>query len=221
MRFVALFSCVAGLLAGHVAAAETIEGQYFESRNASVWAGECVVNSETALAGNQATLAWKVRHGSYDNAQLDGLAVVAVVFGDRTFGIGDQVATRTIFLVDDRATAAQQAALMNMAKALAPDTIQEVVKVKPTKISMEVAGQGHSGLSTLDAGIVKLRTRRLFRTDSLCGTEQKRMAYPPLAKVSDEQPAFTLESTYAGPETSVKQSADRNVPSAVVATFTL
>lgn len=221
MRCVLLLACFVSLLSASVVSAETLQGQYLESRNASVWAGECVINSETGLTGNQGTLAWKVDRGSYENVPLDGLAIVAVVFGDRTFGVGNHVTTQTILLVDERASAPQQAALIQMAKALAGETIQEVVKVKPTKISLQIPDQGQSGLSTLDAGIVQIRTRRLFSADGLCRTDQKRMAYPPLAKVTHEHPAFTLESSYSGPEVHVKQFAERNVPSAVLAKFAL
>jgi hypothetical protein len=221
MRSVLSLACAVSLLSASVASAETIQGQYLESRNASVWAGQCVINSEIGIAGTEATLAWKVNQGSFDNVQLDGLAVVAIVFGDRTFGIGDRVTTNTIFVVDESASAVQQTALIKMATASAGDTIQNVVKVKQSKISLEIADGGRSGLSILDAGIAKVRTRRLFRTDSLCGTKQTRMAYPPLAKVTDEQPAFTLESVYAGSEVDVKSFADRDVPSAVLAKFSL
>ena len=221
MRYVLLLASAVGLLSVDLASAETVQGQYLESRNASVWAGQCVINSEIGIAGTDATLAWKVNRGSYDNVSLGGLAIVAIVFGDGTFGIGDQITTRTVFVVDENANEAQQAALIKMATALAGDTIQEVVKVKRANIKLDIGSDARSGLSTLDAGIAKVRTRRLFRTDSLCGTEQTRMAYPPLAKVTDEQPAFTLESVYAGAEVNVKDFADRNVPSAVLAKFAL
>jgi len=203
------------------ASAETLEGRYLESRNASVWAGQCVVNSEIGLAGNEATLAWKVDRGTFDGVSLEGLSIVAVVFGDRTFGIGNAVSTRSVIIVDERADERQQAALIRMAKSLAGSTLQEIVETKRSAIDFEMADRGRSGLSSLDAGIVKVRTRRLFRTDSLCGTDQKRMAYPPLAKIVDEQPAYTLESAYTGSELRVKKFSDRNVPSAVLARFTL
>ena len=135
MRF-PLLACLASTLCVGVASAESITGQYVEARNAAMWAGPCLYNSEMGMVGDKATLAWKVTKGSFDDVTLDGLAVVAVVFGDRTFGMGDKVNTRTIFVVDERANESQQSALIRLARALANETIQDVIAVKRSKIEM-------------------------------------------------------------------------------------
>lgn len=186
---------MATLLLVPAAAAQSISGDYLEARNANVWAGPCLVNSEIGLVGQKAVLAWKVSEGSVDGLQLDGLAVVAVVCGDRTFGVGDKVKTETVFVVDDRASESQQAALMKMATALAGETIQKVVAVKPAKIKLDIA-QDDSGYAVLDAGIAKVRTRRMVASDNTCGVEE-RLAYPTLSKIQHERAAFTLTNEYS------------------------
>lgn len=220
MRFGLAFLLMGVLACGTAGASVT--GQYVETRNAAMWAGPCLSNSEMGLVGDKATLAWKVTAGSYEGVQLDGLAIVALVVGDRTFGMGEKVTTRTVFVVDERATEAEQAALIAMAKSLAGETIQDVVDVKRSKISMEVADDG-SAFSLVDAGIARICTRRLHRSDSLCGTDTTRMVYPALARISDEQSAYALENSYSLRESQidVRRYEDRNTPSAVIGKFSL
>ncbi len=212
-------ACLANALLVGVVSAESIDGDYLEVRNAAMWAGPCLVNSEIGLAGNKATMAWKVSKGTYKDVRLDGLAVVAVVFGDRTFGIGDQVTTQTVFVVDKRADKSQQAALVEMATALAGETIQKVVAVRRADIKLEIGQGDESGYSVLDAGIAKVRTRRMRPSDNTCGTKERR-AYPVLSKVKDERSAFTLENKYSGSAFDV-QYTRRHVRSAVLAKFSL
>ena len=192
-------ACAASILMVGVASAGAIDGDYLEVRNANMWAGPCLANAEIGLIGNKATLAWKVNKGEYDGAKLDGLSIVAVVFGDGTFGVGDKVKTRTLFIVDERASKPQQQALIAMAKKLAGDTVQKVIGVKTSAIKVAIGEEDDLGYSLVDAGIAKVRTRRMFATDNTCGTKE-RMAYPVLAKVTDERGAYTLENAFTGAE---------------------
>jgi hypothetical protein len=60
----------------------------------------------------KAVLAWRVDEGTHERIKLAGLAIVAVVSGNRTFGVGDKVNTETVFVIDDRVDDSQQAALV-------------------------------------------------------------------------------------------------------------
>lgn len=218
MRSAALTGVALLLLAG-VASAASIEGEYLEVRNANMWAGPCLANAEIGLIGNQATLAWKVTKGTYQDVKLDGLSIVAIVYGDRTFGVGEKVKTETLFIVDERATEPQQKALVAMASELAGETIQKVIAVKTSKIKMELGSDNDTGYSIVDAGIAKVRTRRMYKSDNTCGTKE-RMAYPILAKVTDEQGAYTLESSFTGDEFD-NQYVDRFWRGGIIAKFSI
>ena len=84
------------------------------------------LGSEGEVAGREAILAWRVSAGTRSTAtSLDGLAVVAVVAGDRNLGTHETRRRRrrrrsAVLMVDQRATAAQREALVAMARALAP-----------------------------------------------------------------------------------------------------
>jgi hypothetical protein len=204
------------------ASAASIEGQYLETRNANMWAGPCLVNAEVGITGEKALLAWKVNAGKHKDVQLDGLTIVAVVSGDRTFGVGEKAKTQTVFVVDERASTAQRDALVEMAKSLAGETIGDVVAVKQAKVKLEISQEADSGAAVLDAGIATVRTRTLRETDNLCGVEMRR-AYPVLAKVSEERPAFTLLGRYAGSEFEGKYSeyTSRNTRGSLIGKFAL
>ncbi len=218
MRFALLASLASVFLAG-VVSAETITGEYVEARNSNMWAGPCVFNAEIGITGDMAVMAWKVNDGEYENVRLDGLSVVAVVHGDETFGIGEKVKTKTIFIVDARANQSQREALIKMARSLAGDTIQEVLAVKPTKIKMNVGHDDQSGYSVVDAGIAKMRTRAVREADHTCGNE--RMAYPTLAEVTDEHAAYTLQNEFTGKGLPVKVMRSNSILSGVIAKFSL
>ena len=221
MRFVIL-TVVASLGITIAAHAASIDGQYLEMRNANMWAGPCLVNAEVGITGEKALLAWKVNAGKHKDVELDGLTIVAVVSGDRTFGVGEKAKTQTVFVVDERATAAQRDALVEMAKSLAGETIGDVVAVKQAKVKLEISQEADSGAAVLDAGIAAVRTRTLRETDNLCGVEMRR-AYPVLAKVSEERPAFTLLGRYAGSEFEGKYSeyTSRNTRGSLIGKFAL
>jgi hypothetical protein len=209
---------VAGVLLSGVASAESITGEYLEARNAEMWTGPCDHNAEIGLVGDKAIMAWKVRKGEHNGVRLDGLAIVAVVAGDRTFGMGEKLKTRTVFVIDGRANKAQRAALIDVAKALAGDTIQKVIAVTVDKVKLDIDHAGRSGYSRLDAGIAKIRTRRMYPSDHTCASE--RMVYPVLASVEGEYGAYALENEYSGHEFTFK-FADNNACSAVIAKFSL
>lgn len=179
-------ACVAAALLVQSAAADSIRGHYLAVRDAQ-----------------SCSLAWKVTQGTYQGAQLDGLAIVAVVCGDGALGKGEKVKTRTTFLVDARATKSQRAALVAMAKSLAGETIQEVVGVKSVKIDVTVCQGCAAGHASLVAGTVKIRTRRLSDDDRVLDDEnvksdESKQADPTFAKLYYRYPAFTLEYSYSG-----------------------
>src|SRR4029077_19573511 len=100
----------------------TVTGAYVEARTAEVFTGGCIMNSEAETVGKQAVLAWKVDRGSFNGINIDGLAVVAAMSGDRNLGMtemgGEKPTVRTAMFVDQRANAAQQIALVAMASEL-------------------------------------------------------------------------------------------------------
>lgn len=210
--------CMASLVVAGGSIADEIRGEYMEARNADVWTGPCFANGEMNIIGNRATMAWKVTDGSFNGVSLTGLSVAAVVFGDNTFGLDKPVKTRTVFLVDQRATGMQRDALVAMAKELAGETIQSVVSVESTPIAMTTAFCDGKGCARLDAGSVKITTRCLHEGDSICGHED--IYYPLLAKADNSYAAYAKEHVFSGRQFS-ETFSHGNSRSAVLGGFSL
>ena len=219
MRFAAVLSTLMVLgVAFLPARADEIKGEYIEARNADIWTGPCFANGEMNIVGNKATMAWKVTKGTFNGVDLAGRSIVAVVFGDKTFGLGDAVKTRTVLIVDQKAETKQRAALVAMAKHLAGDMIQDVVATETAPITMQTNFCDKGGCARLDAGIVKITTRCMAEKDAICGHED--LYYPVLTDVQDSYAAYTVEHVFTGKQMN-ETFAHGNSRSAVIAQFSL
>jgi hypothetical protein len=184
------------LLGSTLVPAQSITGDYVESRNADVYTGYCFANSEAGLVGDTAILGWHVRHGSWDGVTLDGLSVAAVVRARATLGdpYGDPYPARAVLVVDDQATAAQQAALRSFASTVGGRLLANIVRVESAP--MELVTPRH-GVALLRAGYVAMvQTRALNEGDHLCGNEET--YYPPLTRLSHSMAAVAETDEYSG-----------------------
>lgn len=173
-----------------------IVGDYFEVRTSDVYTGPCFANGEVNLEGQEAILAWRVKEGLWEGVQLDGLSVVAVVKAGSTLGdpFAEPFPARSVVIVDGQANAAQQGALLSLARELGGELLQDTVWVKNAPIQFTAADA--DGIAYLKAGeFAELKTRALNHHDLICGNEE--VYYPPLTSVSAE-PAYTLVHRFSG-----------------------
>src|SRR3954469_3486243 len=199
--------------------APTLSGDYLEARTSDVYTGPCFANSEVNTAGGEAVFAWRVRQGAWKGTTLDGLSVVAVVRAAATLGdpTRSPLPARSVLLVDERADAAQKAALLGLAHEMGGDLLSDVVAVESAPIELTIQAApadpadphaGHSGpvmaaalsrFATLKAGTeVEPGTRALTQHDHLCGNEE--VYYPPLTPTAGAVPAVTLAHAFRGAE---------------------
>ena len=125
---------------------------------------------------------------------LGGLSVVAVVKANATLGdvFNGPLPARSVIVVDQGANPEQRAALVNMAKVLAVTFCGMWSGF--SKVSSSRPGPM---VSTVRAGeLAALQTRCMSHGDHLCGNED--VFYPPLTKVADAMPAFTLPNSFQG-----------------------
>ncbi len=216
MRSMVGLLCLGILVGTRSIQADEIRGEYLEARNADIWTGPCFANGEVNIIGNKATMAWKVTEGSFSGVDLSGRSIVAVVFGNQTFGLGKPVTTRTIFIVDQKANSAQREALIAMTKDLAGDMIQNVVAVESAPIDMETGYCDGRGCARLETKFVKIATRCLHEKDSICGHED--LFYPILSKVDDSYAAYTVVHEFVGKQMG-ETFAHGNSRSAVIGHF--
>jgi hypothetical protein len=193
---------ICALPAGAVpkAQAAQITGQYIESRTADIYTGPCIANSEVNLAGKQVVMAWRIDQGTWGNADLSGLTVVAVVNAPDTLGMAgsDPSLAQSVLIVDQSANDAQRAALVNFAQAQAGAVLSHIMSVEAAPMRFETNVGGQHGVSSLVAGnLVRVTTRSLNAGDEFCHNED--VYYPPLAaNLTHSMPAVATESGYHG-----------------------
>ena len=197
LQILGLAALAAVTFADNTSAAD-ITGDYLETRTCDVYTGPCFANSQVGLTGKEAILAWSVDNGTFRGVDLTGLKVVAAVKAADTLGFGGGLEIRpdpikSVLLVDQRATPEQREALIEFAKERAGRVLGTVIRVEASAIDMSV---DHSGMiAKLSAGkTVKVETRMLGTSDCVCTNEQ--IFYPPLTKVSNSGPRFTVTGRY-------------------------
>lgn len=198
MRRIILSALAMGTLAALVAipSQAAIQGLYVETRSADVWTGPCFASSQVNLQGKQAILAWKVAKGSWDGVNLNGLSVVAVVKTRATLGdiYDSPYPAKAVVIVDRRATPVQRRALESLAHAQAGRLLAHVVRVDAQPISFDEPAQNSVELKAGNLAVV--HTRALCAGDKICGNEE--IYYPPLTKLAESSPAYTLEDSFNG-----------------------
>ena len=192
--------CAAVVGAAATSQAVQIQGDYLESRSCDVYTGPCFANAEIGLTGRQAVMAWGIDNGDFAGVDLSGLKVVVAVRSADTLGFGVGITVRnelnkSVILLDQRATPAQQAALEKFAREKAGATLGEVVRTAVLPIDMQL---DHVDMvATLKAGDeVAMETRKLAKGDCVCTNEQ--IYYPPLSEVENAEPAYTLSNSFQG-----------------------
>jgi len=205
-RFIFVFAAGIALLGlASTGKAQHVSGDYIETRSADVWTGPCVANGEVNLAGDQAILAWRVKQGSWSGVALDGLSVVGVVKAGATLGdpYTNPYPARAVMIVDDKANAEQQKALVALAQAMSGELLRNVARVEIAPISMVISNDGgHYGKTALHAGnLAGIETRSISGKDHLCGNEE--VFYQPLTEMTHAMPAVAELDQYSGPDLGV------------------
>lgn len=195
-----LSGCLAALSFVSTGTAAEISGEYLEARTCDVYTGPCFANGEVGIAGKEAVMAWKVDEGKWAGEDLSGLGVALVIKANDTLGFGGSFYVKpdkivAVIVVDEQATASQRVALVKFVTDSAPHLTKDVVKVESAAMTLtndHLAGKGIFSAGTL----AKIETRALAKGDCVCSNEV--VFYPPLNKVDNAHPAYTLNMTFDG-----------------------
>ena len=215
-RFFLLSSAVVALTSASVSGFDPnrIAGSYVESRSADVYIGACFGNSQLGLAGKEGTMAWKITSGEMNGVSLAGQSVVAVILASSTIGdrFSNYLPMRSVLIYDTKATSAQRAALRAFVGAAAGKHLGVVVREETAPITFEQARcvsdpasthhDAHSStvaacIRVAAGNLVKLETRNLRHSDSLCSNPE--LFGSPLARgVRNDVPVFVPEMAFTG-----------------------
>src|SRR4051794_38286977 len=160
------------LVAPLLAQAGEPTGDYLETRTCDVYTGPCFANGQVGLCGRDAVMAWSIDSGSFKGVDLAGLKVILAVRASDTLGFGGGVVIhpdpiKSVALVDKRANAKQQDALVAFATQQAGRVAGTLVRVETVDIEMSIDHIDMVG--KLRAGhIVDIETRKLAKGDCVC-----------------------------------------------------
>jgi hypothetical protein len=173
-----------------------VTGDYVEARTAEVFTGPCILGSEGEVSGKEAIMAWRVARGSVSGVALDGLSLVAVVAADKhlslhEYGAPRPTSIRAVVMTDNRATPAQQQALVAMARALAPGMFNEVIATRTVPITFE---RGNDSVH-VSAGAANLDVVTEFEHPTTCGATRW---FNTLSKSRGSKPGLTRTQEWSG-----------------------
>jgi hypothetical protein len=195
-RFSGAVVMAVALAASVGASGSEIKGDYVEVRTAEVFTGGCIMGSEGEVSGREAILAWRIKEGSVQGVALDGLSVVAVVAGDVNLGtheLGGAAPTtvKAIVMTDERATAAQQRALVAIARSMAPSVIHDVIETKSTRINFNT----ETDSVKVSAGPASLDVALNVEHSPVCGAVKW---FSPLGQTESPQIGLTRSTEWTG-----------------------
>lgn len=216
MKRILLSAAVVALVSAPVSGFDPnrISGSYVESRGADVYIGACYANSQQGLAGKEGTMAWKIHAGEYNGVSLAGQSVVAVILGNSTLGdrFSNYMPIRSVLIYDARATTAQREALRAFVAAAAGRNIGVIVREETAPVTFEQARcasdpasshhDGHSSavaacIKVAAGNLVRLETRNLRHTDSLCASPE--LFGAPLSRgVRNDIPVYVPQMVFRG-----------------------
>jgi hypothetical protein len=181
-----------------VTPSSSLNGQYVEVRTCDIWTAPCFANAEINLAGKHAVMAWKVSDGAFENVNLKGLGIVAVIAAQDTLGQAQTGPTRAILFVDEKANTTQREALVRLAKNQTGELLKDVSRIHVAPLELTVCDCEGGACARMKAGnAAHLETRCLdTEHDKACGNEGA--YYPPLAKLSKAHAAVAVEHAYHG-----------------------
>ena len=219
MRYAFLLAAAAASVVASASLAGEITGQYVEARTCDIYTGPCFANADTGLTGKHAVMAWKIDKGSLNDVKLDGLSVVAVIAAGDTLGTRQIRAGKAIVIVDEKASAAQKEALIQLVHKQAGELAENVIAVRSAPVELTIKACHGDGCARVEAGDAKVETRCLdMKHDKGCGNETA--FYPPLARGVTAKPAVSTEHSFTGKAfNETWQDSERR--GAYVGTFTI
>lgn len=171
-------------------------GVYLEIRAAEEVPVVSAAASDEAKAV-RAILVWQVERGAFQGVELAGRTILAVVT-DGPKEASSLSRRETLFIVDDGASPAQQAALVELAKALAPESIHNSRPVVTRKLDARFGCGCARGYAIVECDLVKIRTRRPADTE-VPAPPAGSQPPAPLGQVFYSYPAAAEECSCTGP----------------------
>jgi hypothetical protein len=187
----AMIVAVSALVFSSRAENVSLRGDYVEVRTASVFAGACHFNGEVVTTGRDALMAWNVTSGKWQDVDLTGVRVMAIVSADANLAEGN-AARKSEIVIDSHASRAQALAMVNALRSRYAASLGDVVAVRSAPISFERKGRTYA-VVTNDAAI-----NVEAMPNDLCCKMPNLVWYTPLVGLENRKVGYTSRALYSG-----------------------
>ena len=187
----AMIVAVSALVFSSRAENVSLRGDYVEVRTASVFAGACHFNGEVVTTGRDALMAWNVTSGKWQDVDLTGVRVMAIVSADANLAEGN-AARRSEIVIDSHASRAQALAMVNALRSRYAGSLGDVVAVRSAPIGFERKGRTYA-VVTNDAAI-----NVEAMPNDLCCKMPNLVWYTPLVGLENRKVGYTSKALYSG-----------------------
>jgi hypothetical protein len=187
----AMLVAVSALVFSSQAENVSLRGDYVEVRTASVFAGACHYNGEVVTTGRDAMMAWNVASGKWQNVDLSGVRVLAIVSADANLA-ENNAARQTEIIIDSTASRQQALAMVNALKEKYAASLGKIVEVRSAPISFERNGRTYAVVTSEAAINVEAMP------NDLCCKMPNLVWYSPLVGLENRKVGYTSKALYSG-----------------------
>jgi hypothetical protein len=174
-----LFAGFIGLTMNVAFGGDTPRGSVLELHSCEVYAGPCVVSSESPQEGRYMARAWDFTGGSFNGTDFNGLQIAVLQSSPDNLADADSKSGEAVVYLPESATQAQRDALLSWLKASQPDFHPAKIQTRIAPLQFTKSDQGYS----FSAGnFVSVKTASL----DACGMGNcgESLWYEPRAKTS-------------------------------------
>jgi hypothetical protein len=144
MKKMAFLAAIWGCISLHpVFADDQPRGSLMEVHSCELYAGGCVVSSESTLGGRYMLRAWNFSGGSFSGTELAGLQVALLESSSDNLAASKTTADRAIVYLPQNATAAQRKALLAWIKLGAPELKSAKLQTQVAPLRLEKSENGY------------------------------------------------------------------------------
>jgi hypothetical protein len=145
-KLVLLLIGLGSLPAGVSRAADAPRGNLLELHSCALYAGGCIVSSQSTLGGRYMVRAWQFTGGSFAGADLTGLQVAVLQTSSENLALPEAESDEAVVYLPQATTSSQRAALLGWVKSSVPDlkTAKLQSRVLPLRFAKTGAGYAFS-----------------------------------------------------------------------------
>ena len=196
MRKVTLFVVIAltafgSLMVSSRAENISVRGDYVEVRTASVFAGACHFNGEVTTQGREAMMAWNFTSGKWQDIDLTGVRLMAIVTSDTNLS-ETNTSRQSEIIVDSSVTRAKALAALNALKEKYSSALGNIVKMRFAPINFVHSGKTYE--VTSDGTTINVEAM----PNDLCCKMPNLVWYTPLVGLENRKVGYTTKALYDG-----------------------